>query len=130
MKLPLGRIVFAALSVEALSIVGLVAVVALFGPHENVAASEFARRTGQWFGPVSGTLLTIAGGLWVARAVPRSRVQAGLALGLTVAGIDAGLLLLAATPFQWLFVASNLGKVLAGAAGGVLAGRESTAARP
>ncbi|MEQ1833300.1 MAG: hypothetical protein ABL977_09625 [Candidatus Eisenbacteria bacterium] len=129
MKLPIGRIVLAAVLVELMSIIGLVAVVALFGPKENVAAGEFARSTGQWFGPVSGALLTIVGGRWVARAVPGARVQAGLALGFTVAGIDAGLLLLAATPFQWLFVASNLGKVLAGALGGWFAGRGSVPER-
>jgi hypothetical protein len=48
-------------------------------------------------------------------------VQQGLLLGMGLAILDTVLLLVANAPFEWLFVLSNLLKVLGSGAGGALA---------
>jgi hypothetical protein len=50
-------------------------------------------------------------------------VSNGLVLGLAVAGIDIGLLVVSGAAFQPIFALSNIGRVIAGSAGGWIARR-------
>jgi hypothetical protein len=119
----IGRVVIAALLIEALSIAALISLVALFGPAERAAAQLYAERLGRWVGPISGVVLCCLGGWWVSRRQPRGQVLHGLVLGAAVAAIDIALLLGSGAAFQFLFAASNAGRILAGALGGWLASK-------
>lgn len=123
MNIRTGRIVIAALVTEAVAILALVAIVALFGPHEKAAAQQFAERVGFWFGPASGVVLCIAAAFWVTRGLASGHVYQGVLLGVAAAVIDITLLVLGGAQFQPVFVFSNIGRVLAGAFGGWLASR-------
>ncbi len=121
MGLRWGRITGAALAAEVMPIVLLVGIVAVFGPGEETAAQAFAERQGRWVGPLGGAVACAAAGWWAARGGVR-----GLATGVAVGGIaallDLGLILASGAPFEWLFAASNAGRVIAGALGGARGG--------
>jgi len=118
-----GRIIVAGVTVEAAAIAVLVVIVALFGPRDATGAQDYAKRLGQWVGPIGGAMLCFVGGVWVARTSCSSRVLHGILVGTATAVIDAALLLASGVPFQLLFVASNIGKMLAGGLGGWAASR-------
>ena len=120
------RILIAAVVAEVAAIVFLVVLVMIFGPSDAAEAQAFAERLGAWAGPLGGALATFLLALWVARPLETGQVLHGGLLGLLVALLDAGLLVAGSTPFQWLFVASGLGRIVAGMLGGYLAGRRSS----
>jgi hypothetical protein len=113
-----ARLAFAGLAAEAIPILLLIGMVALFGPREPVAAQAYAEKMGRWVGPIAGTLACLAGARWASRDRPLFQ---GATVGLIAAAIDIALLVVSGAAFQWLFVLSNLGRVLAGLAGGALA---------
>ncbi len=117
------RIVSAAVIAEIIPIVLLVALVAIFGPSDAGAAEEYASRLGSWVGPIGGALATFLLAIWVARPLVAGPVLHGVLLGVLVALLDAGLLIAGATSFQWLFVISGAGRIVAGTLGGYLAHR-------
>ena len=123
MSIRAGRIVIAAVATEVIAILGLIAVVASFGPNEMAAAQQFAERVGFWFGPLSAFVLCIAAAFWVTKGLAAGHVYQGALVGVAAALVDTILLVLSAAPFQPMFVLSNLGRVLAGAIGGLLASR-------
>jgi hypothetical protein len=123
-----GRIVVAGLIGELIPIILLVAVVAVFGPRELGAAQAFAEKTGHWFGPLAGVLVSFLAALWVARRLEHGQVAHGIAVGVLIALIDDIILVAMKAPFEWVFVASNLGKIIAGAAGGFVAKSRASAA--
>lgn len=72
MRLRTGRIAIAAIAAELLGVLALVVLVTIFGPSGGFEAAQlFAERLGAWVGPISGFLLCLAGGYWVARGAPR-----------------------------------------------------------
>ena len=123
MKVRIARTLVTALVVEILAIATLVVAVALFGPSEAEAAQEWAGQTGRWLGPVAGFIFCVFGGWFVARGAAAEHVVHGLLLGAVVAAIDIGLLLAGGSEFETVFVLSNVGRLIAGALGGWLAGR-------
>lgn len=123
MKVRIARTLVTALIVEILAIATLVVAVALFGPSEAEAAQEWAAETGRWLGPVAGFILCLFGGWFVARGAASDHVVHGLFLGAVVAAIDIGLLIAGGSGFEMVFVVSNVGRMVAGAIGGWLAGR-------
>lgn len=123
MKVRIARTLVTALIVETLAIATLVVAVALFGPAEADAAQEWAGEVGRWLGPVAGVVFCVFGGWFVASGAAADHVVHGLLLGAVVAAIDIGLLLAGGAEFEALFVISNVGRVIAGALGGWLAGR-------
>ena len=125
----LGRVLIAAVLAEAIGIAALIALVAVFGPHESRAAQHFAERLGLWEGPISGLVLCVGGGFWVARGLEADQLRNGLALGLAAALVDVALLVGSSTPFQPVFLFSNLGRIVAGGCGGWLASRLHPAGR-
>ena len=121
-----GRLAVAVIAAEAVPILVLVAVVALFGPSNQVDATAFAERAGQWVGPIAGSICTFAAAAWVTRARDGwSGATLGLLVGVLVAAIDVALLIAAGAAFQWLFLASNGLRVVAGTIGGARGRRRS-----
>ncbi len=124
------RILGAAIVAEIIPIVLLVALVAIFGPSDAGEAQEYASRLGSWVGPLGGALATFLLALWVARPLVDSHVLHGALLGFLVALLDAGLLIAGSTGFQWLFVISGVGRIVAGTLGGYLAHHRSITTHP
>lgn len=121
MKNPWIRLLIAAISAEALPIMLLIALVALLGPGNAAEDQAYAAKLGAWVGPLGGAIATFFLAIWVARPFLRGQVVYGTLLGVLVALLDAGLLMATATPFQWLFVISGVGRVVAGTIGGYVA---------
>lgn len=121
MQIRIGRLIIASLAIEALAILVLILLVALFGPKENSAAQVYGERLGYWVGPIAGFILCLVGGYWVARGTSPLQIFNGLLLGIIVAGIDLGLLVVGGVTFQIIFVISNIGRILGGGVGGWLA---------
>ena len=115
------RLVIAAVVAEIIPIVLLVALVAIFGPGDAAEAEAYAARLGRWVGPIGGGLATFLLAFWVVRPLAAGHVLHGFLLGVLVAVIDAGLLVGGSTVFEWLFVISGAGRIVAGTLGGYLA---------
>jgi hypothetical protein len=128
-KLRLGRIAIAVIAAEVLGILALVVLVAIFGPPGFEAAQLFAERLGPYVGPISGFVLCLLGGYWVARGFPYG-VRNGLAMGIAAAILDLAIAVTMADPFQWLLLISNAGRILGGTMGGLLASRNDPQSRP
>jgi hypothetical protein len=121
------RIVVGSLIAELLPIAALIAVVAAFGPGNAADARLFAERVGRWVGPISGFVATLAVGYWVARRAPQRPRGHGMAIGVGAMILDVSILLASSPPFDWVFVVSNLGRLLAGwLAGSLAASRSAT----
>ena len=121
-----GRITIAVLIAELAGIVCLVALVALFGPRDAVAAQHFAERLGLIVGPLTGFVFCLAGGWWAARGSARP-LASGVGVGVTAALLDLGIGVAFGMGFAPILLASNVGRVLAGSIGGALAARGATA---
>jgi len=67
--------------------------------------------------PSIGWGRVIIGGIIARPLTSRSKTN-GVAVGVFLAVLDIALLVASHAPFQWLFVVSNLGKILAGYIGG------------
>jgi hypothetical protein len=120
MNLRWGRIAVAAICGELFPVILLVAAVALFGPSDLPSAEAFAQRLGRWVGPLGGALACFLGAAWAVRPLEGAGRLHGLAVGVSVACVDAIILLILQPPFEWLFVISDLGKILAGYMGGAI----------
>ena len=125
MKLRLGRIAITAVLAEVLGVLALVVLVALFGPPGFEAAKPFAERLGAWVGPVSGFVLCVAGGYWVAKGAGPYYLGNGVAVGLAAALVDVASAVALGASFHVLLLVSNVGRVLGGLLGGLLAARSS-----
>jgi hypothetical protein len=114
-----GRVIVGGMIAEVTVILILIALVATFGPSDPASAQAFAERLGRWVGPIGGALCSFLAAFYVARPLTLGNKTNGAAVGLFLAVLDVVLLAASQTPFQWLFVGSNLGKILAGYIGGV-----------
>jgi len=129
MQIRVGRILVTAIAVEVLAVLVLVVLVALARPSEPAAAEAYAMRLGYWVGPIAGFALCVIGGWWVARGLATAHLVNGLALGVVAAAIDVAILLGSGAGFQPVFAVSNIGRLLAGGMGGLLAARSQPSAR-
>jgi hypothetical protein len=109
------------MAAEIGAILVLVCLVAIFGPQEATAAQVYAEKLGQWVGPLAGAILGFLGAFLVARPLERDQLLHGALFGCFHALIDIVLLVAMQAPFEWLFVASNAGKVFAAITGGFCA---------
>jgi hypothetical protein len=125
MKLQLGRIVLAALAAEFLGVLSLIALVAMFRPAnlDPDQTQAFAEHLGIYVGPISGFVLCMAGGYWVARSAKPFYLGNGVALGLAGALLDLVIAAALGASLQWLLLLSNAGRVLGGFLGGLVAAR-------
>lgn len=119
------RLVLTAIAVEVLTVLVLVVLVAVFGPSDPDQSPAYAERLGYWVGPIGGFVFCLLGGWWLARGAGSSAVRIGLLLGTAVAAIDTSILVASGADFEWIFVVSNIGRVVAGGLGGWLAGRSA-----
>jgi hypothetical protein len=113
-----GRIIVAAVLAEVAAVAAVVLAVALFGPDTQEAAEAYAMKIARWLGPVAGACATFAGAIIVAKGAPDRALAHGVAVGCCIALIDAALLVGGGATFEWLFVASDAGRIAAGALGG------------
>ena len=118
-----AHLVGLAVLIEAGAVLVLVVVVAVFGPSDPEGAQAFARRLGDWVGPIAGFVLCFGGGWFVSRRLTSGHVPRGLLLGALVAAIDIAILMASGSAFRWLFVVSNLGRLVASSLGGLVASR-------
>jgi hypothetical protein len=126
------RIVSAVILAETLPILLLVAIVFIYSTirkPDSLPPGAFAPLAGMWVGPIGGFLATLLFAWWAARHAPDRRVAHGTAVGVGTALLDLGLGILlggrgAIHPVLFL---SNSGRILAGALGGRLATRRSSA---
>ena len=125
-RLRWARALSGAVAIEALAILALAALVVFFGPHTPDGDTVFAQNWGLWVGPIAGAVFSFLGGRWITRGLARDRIANGLILGIATSVLDAALLVLAAAPFQLVFVVSG-GLKLAGAALGAATARAQTA---
>ena len=117
------RLVVGALAAEIAGILVLVSLVAVFGPHEGKAAEAYAEKLGRWVGPLTGIAFGFLGAFLIARPLEKYQLLHGALFGCFQALVDAALLVATQTPFEWLFVVSNLGRIGAAVGGGLWAGR-------
>ena len=113
------RLLIGAVAVETASILILVALVTVFGPNEATAAQRYAEQLGSWVGPIAGTLLAFIGAFIIARPLSGRRLLHGILFGCCVVFIDVAILLAMRAPFEWIFLVSNISKLIAGYLGGV-----------
>jgi hypothetical protein len=116
------RIALVVIAAEVLGVAILAMLVAVLGPPGGFeAAKPFAERLGAWIGPISGFVLCMAGGWWVARSAKSSRLRYGSFTGIAAAVLDITIALAIGAQFSALLALSNLGRVAEGTIGGSLA---------
>ena len=116
------RLILGVIIAEVVPIVLLIVILAIMAPAAD-QAEDVASNLGAWVGPIGGALATFLMAWWVARPLPEGHVHHGVLLGVGVALLDAGLLVVGATGFAWLFVASGMGRIVAGTMGGYVASK-------
>ena len=126
MRLSVGRIVMAAVAAEVLGVFALVVLVVLSGPDDQSQTQQFAERLGAWVGPLSGFLLCLLGGYWVARN-SGNPIRNGLCMGVAAALLDLAVALAIGATFAPLLFLSNAGRVIGGTVGGYIASRSGAA---
>ena len=126
MRLSVGRIVMAAVAAEVLGMFALVVLVVLSGPDDQSQTQQFAERLGAWVGPLSGFLLCLLGGYWVARNFGNP-IRNGLCMGVAAALLDLAVALAIGATFAPLLFLSNAGRVIGGTVGGYIASRSGAA---
>lgn len=121
-----GSFLIALLVVEVVQVVLVLAFVAAFAPGDE--ALVFAGRLTTFILPTIGTL---AGFFAAAKIGMRSSmpVQQALLLGAALAVLDTAIILLAGITFGWIFVLSNVMKIMGSGAGGALAAANKKALR-
>lgn len=119
------RVLVGAVFVTLLPFALLALVTIAFSPSDPVRATSFAVTAGRWAGPVGGTFIAALIAFLIARSLVDRRLLHGALIGLLAVCFDVGILMLAAPPFDWLFVAGNVGRLAGGAAGGLIAARTS-----
>ena len=117
------RLIIGAVVVETAAVIILVGLVAIVGPNEATAAQRYAEKLGFWVGPIAGTLLTFVGAFMISRPLSGRRALHGILFGFCVAFVDVAILLAMRAPFEWIFLVSNVSKLIAGYLGGVCAAR-------
>jgi hypothetical protein len=92
-KLPVGRIIIAAVCVEIFSILFITLVVTIYalylafeamGAPDQELISKFAAKMGDKFTPFFEVLFTFLGGLWVMKKSYAGKIPSGLILGFLV----------------------------------------------
>ncbi|MFZ9585557.1 MAG: hypothetical protein ACO280_11470 [Pseudohongiellaceae bacterium] len=116
----------AAVAAEVLGVFALVVLVVLFGPDDQSQTQQFAERLGAWVGPLSGFLLCVLGGYWVARN-SGNPIRNGLCMGVAAALLDLAVALAIGATFAPLLFLSNAGRVIGGTVGGYIASRSGAA---
>jgi hypothetical protein len=124
MTLRIGHLIVAAPIVELLAIAGIVVPgnIAFATLDATVTARILeVQRLALWTAPTAGFVFCLLGGWWVARRASADHERNGLVLGIAVAAVDLGLLIVSGAPFGLLMVTSVAGRIAGGWCGGMLA---------
>ena len=118
------RIALATIAGELTPILLLVVVVLAYETRgvDAVTRQAFAERVGLWLGPIAGAIATFGFGYWAARNADRPLLH-GTIVGVSVALLDAGIIVASGAKFIPVFAASWAGKIIAGVVAGMLAAR-------
>lgn len=125
MRVRWGRLLLGTAIAELVPVATLILMVAAMGPRDPEEAEFFANELGQWIGPLVGAAMAFVMARWVTRPLQRGHALHGFLLGFLLAMLDVVILVATGAAFVWIFVASNLGKIVAGTIGGMV-----TAPRP
>ncbi len=123
MQIRWKRVLVGAVFVTLIPFASLALVTMVFSPSDPVAAASFAVTAGRWAGPLGGTFIAAIVALVIGRTLADRRTLHGALIGAVAVLFDVGILTLAAPPFDWLFVLGNVGRLVGGAMGGVVAER-------
>lgn len=115
---PIVRILLAVIAAELVPILLLVAIVTAFGPPELGAAQRFAAQMGRWVGPVGGAICAYLAAYGIGRIAPERALSDGVIVGFCLVALDGIILFASNAPFEWLYVVSNFGKLVAATFGG------------
>ena len=126
MKLRYGRIIIAAIGAEVIGVLVLVILVIIFGPSNKELTQRFAEDLGSWVGPISGFLLCMLGGYWVAYKSD-TPIMNGASMGMAGAIFDVVIAIIIGAAFDPLIFISNAGRIIGGIIGGFIASKCDTA---
>ncbi len=116
------RVAVAVIVGEVIPLAVLVAAVAVMSRGSHEADQALAMELGSWVGPIGGFVVCSLMSWWAGRPTPASAIGQGLMIGMLLAVLDVLLLFtMGETPWHWLIIASNGGKIVAGLLGGVVA---------
>ncbi len=122
-KIPVGRIIIAAICVEIFSIVLITLVVFVYalslafkamGAPDQELISQFAAKIGDKLTPFFEVLFTFLGGLWVKKRTYLGKIPPGLILGCLVVLISIILQFIYKDPFSLMVVVWYMLFILAG----------------
>ncbi len=125
-KMRWGRIIQAAIWAELIPLATLFAIVYYYTTFLNPGLSEaeinqYAAMAGSWIGPIGGGLMALVFAFWIGSKLSARFIIHGALIGALLALIDATILGYMNEPFTWLYVSSNLIKILMGTLGGFIA---------
>ena len=123
MQIRWKRILVGAVFVTLVPFALLALVTTVFSPADPTAVAAFAATAGRWAGPLGGTLVAAIVALVIGRTLADRRILHGTLIGATAVLFDVGILALAAQPFDWLYVVGNVGRLVGGVIGGMVAAR-------
>ena len=118
MHIPIIRLILAVIAAELVPILLLVATVAALGPPELESAQHFAAVMGRWIGPIGGAVCAYLAAFGIGRLAPERALSDGVIVGLCLAALDGLILFASNANFEWIFVISNAGKIIAATFGG------------
>jgi hypothetical protein len=118
MHIPIIRLILAVIAAEVVPLLLLFVTVEAFGPPEIEQAKHFAAVMGRWIGPIAGAVCAYLAAYGIGRLAPERALSDGVIVGLCLAALDVVLLYAGDASFEWLYVFSNLGKILAASFGG------------
>ena len=125
-KLHWWRFFQAAIWAELIPLATLFAIVYYYTAFLNPGLTEaeinqYAAMVGSWVGPIGGGLMALVFAYWAGSKLSSRFIIHGALIGALLALIDASILAFLAEPFSWLYVASNLLKIVMGTLGGFIA---------
>jgi hypothetical protein len=118
LHIPIVRLILAVIAAEVVPLFLLFATVAAFGPPELEEAKHFAAVMGRWVGPIAGAMCAYLAAYGIGRVAPERALSDGVIVGLCLATLDVVLLVAGNASFEWLYVISNAGKIIAATLGG------------
>lgn len=121
------RLAFVAVHAEILPVIVLFGSVWALSTGSLPKDQALAEALGQILGPIVGFFAVLGGAIFLSRSVTRGHVGNGLLLGALVAALDITIFVMSGEPITPLLLASNVGRIVAGALGGWIARRRRIA---
>jgi len=113
-----GRLMLFAVLVELLSSVSFIISLSALTPENIEGIRSFALTHRYWLGPSLGLFFTFIASYINGKLMFKYQVRNGVALGILIVLIDLLCLIFGLVMFSWVFILSNVLKILASIAGG------------